>query len=90
MSKDATTAEIRKAYRAAALRWHPDKNADRREEAERKFVAIAAAYEVLSDDNSRAAYDRGGDALVPAPLPPEIVRRVRTVEALLVELSRLC
>ena len=64
VSKDATTAEIRKAYRAAALRWHPDKNADRREEAERKFVAIAAAYEVLSDDNSRAAYDRGGDALV--------------------------
>ena len=64
VSKDASQNEIRKAYRAAALRWHPDKNPDRREEAEKRFVAIAAAHEVLSDEQARAAYDRGGDALV--------------------------
>ena len=64
VSKDASTADIRRAYRAAALRWHPDKNPDRREEAEKKFVEVAAAYEVLSDDNARAAYDRGDNALV--------------------------
>lgn len=64
VSKDASAAEIRKAYRAAALRWHPDKNPDNREEAEKRFVAVASAYEVLSDESTRAAYDRGGDALV--------------------------
>lgn len=62
--KDASPAEIKKAYRAAALKWHPDKNPDNREEAEKRFVAIAAAYEVLSDENKREMYDRGGDALV--------------------------
>ena len=60
VSKDASPAEIRKAYRSAALRWHPDKNPDNREEAERKFVEVAAAYETLSDERARAAYDRGG------------------------------
>ena len=64
VTKDASAADIRKAYRAAALRWHPDKNPDNREEAEQRFVAIAAAHEVLSDEQARAAYDRGGDALV--------------------------
>ena len=48
-----------------ALRWHPDKCRDvPREEAERKFVRIGAAYQVLSHEQKRAAYDRGGDALV--------------------------
>ena len=64
VAQDASIAEIRKAYRAAALRWHPDKNPDDRERAERKFVEVAAAYEVLSDEASRAAYDRGGDSVV--------------------------
>ena len=58
--RDASSAAIRKAYRAAALRWHPDKNPENREEAERKFIDVAAAYEVLSDERSRAAYDAGG------------------------------
>ena len=65
VSRDASLEEIRKAYRKLALRWHPDKCRDvPREEAERKFVRIGAAYEVLSDEQKRAAYDRGGDALV--------------------------
>ncbi|EOD04521.1 hypothetical protein EMIHUDRAFT_72089, partial [Emiliania huxleyi CCMP1516] len=58
--RGATTSEIKRAYRALALRWHPDKNPGDREAAEAKFVAISAAAEVLCDDQKRAAYDRGG------------------------------
>lgn len=38
-------------YRKLALKWHPDKNLDKKEEAERKFKEINEAYEVLSDGN---------------------------------------
>uniref|UniRef100_A0A7S3RQW5 J domain-containing protein n=1 Tax=Emiliania huxleyi TaxID=2903 RepID=A0A7S3RQW5_EMIHU len=61
--RGATTSEIKRAYRALALRWHPDKNPGDREAAEAKFVAISAAAEVLCDDQKRAAYDRGGSAM---------------------------
>ena len=60
----ASASDIRKAYRSLALRHHPDKNPGAREEAERRFVAISAAYETLSDESARAAYDRGGMDLV--------------------------
>jgi len=60
VSRDASQAEIRKAYRRAALAAHPDKNPDDREAAEKKFVRIAQAYEVLSDEDRRAQYDEGG------------------------------
>lgn len=39
-------------YRKQALRWHPDKNPDSKEEAERRFKEIAEAYEVLSDSKT--------------------------------------
>ena len=60
VKKDATEAEIRKAYRKLALKWHPDKNQDNREEAEEKFKKINEAYSVLSDKNKRRQYDHGG------------------------------
>eukprot|EP00928_Gymnodinium_smaydae_P081286 TRINITY_DN64833_c0_g1_i1.p1 TRINITY_DN64833_c0_g1~~TRINITY_DN64833_c0_g1_i1.p1 ORF type:complete len:292 (+),score=59.46 TRINITY_DN64833_c0_g1_i1:93-878(+) len=63
VARGASQAEIRRAYRALALRWHPDKNPGNREEAERRFVDVAAAYEVLSDERARSAYDRGGQDL---------------------------
>lgn len=57
--RDATAKDIKKAYRQLALEWHPDKNADNKEEAEKKFQDISEANEVLSDPELRAKYDRG-------------------------------
>ncbi|PHT71873.1 DnaJ protein P58IPK -like protein [Capsicum annuum] len=61
VSKTASVSEIKKAYKKLALQWHPDKNVDNREEAENKFREIAAAYEVLGDEDKRTRYDQGED-----------------------------
>nr|GMD36676.1 DnaJ protein P58IPK homolog [Ipomoea batatas] len=61
ISKTSSASEIKKAYKKLALQWHPDKNADNSEEAEAKFREIAAAYEVLGDEDKRTRYDRGED-----------------------------
>ena len=61
VSKSATAEEIKKAYRKKAIQYHPDKNPGD-EEAEDKFKEAAEAYEVLSDENKRARYDRYGHA----------------------------
>jgi DnaJ family protein C protein 3 len=57
--RTASKKEIKKAYREQALKWHPDKNRDNPEEAEPMFQDIAEAYEVLSDEELKAKYDRG-------------------------------
>jgi len=57
---DATSGDIRAAYRRLALQWHPDKNPTNHELATTKFKQISAAYEVLSDTAKRSAYDRRG------------------------------
>ena len=59
ISKNATAAEIKKAYRKKAIEFHPDKNPDDAT-AEAKFKEAAEAYEVLSDDNKKARYDQFG------------------------------
>ncbi|ORX50280.1 DnaJ-domain-containing protein [Piromyces finnis] len=61
LSETATDAEIKKAYRKEALRWHPDKNQDRLEEANEHFKLISEAYEVLKDPEQRAIYNKYGD-----------------------------
>jgi molecular chaperone DnaJ len=57
VSKDASAEEIKRAYRAAALRYHPDR-AGGDAEAEKKFKEVAEAYDTLGDENKRRAYDR--------------------------------
>jgi molecular chaperone DnaJ len=59
ISKSASEAEIKKAYRKKAIEFHPDKNPGNKE-AEEKFKAAAEAYEVLSDPQKKAKYDQYG------------------------------
>jgi molecular chaperone DnaJ len=59
LGKSASADEIKKAYRKVAIQFHPDKNPDNKE-AEEKFKEAAEAYEVLSDADKRAKYDRFG------------------------------
>lgn len=58
--RSASPEDIKKAYRKKALQWHPDKNPDNKEFAEKKFKEVAEAYEVLSDKHKREIYDRYG------------------------------
>ncbi|GAA5913290.1 hypothetical protein JCM6882_000055 [Rhodosporidiobolus microsporus] len=73
---NADDAAIKKAYRKAAIKWHPDKNPGN-EEAAAKFQEISEAYTILSDSNARAVYDKhgkqsamgeaGGEEVMPNP-----------------------
>ena len=59
VAKGASADEIKKAYRKMAMQYHPDRNQGDKE-AEHKFKEISEAYEVLKDEQKRAAYDRFG------------------------------
>ncbi|XP_060810105.1 dnaJ homolog subfamily C member 3 [Amyelois transitella] len=70
VKRTATKQEIIKAYRKAAQKWHPDSyQGDEKKVAEKKFIDIAAAKEVLTDPEKRAQFDAGVD-----PLDPEAQR----------------
>lgn len=61
VSKDASADDIKKAYRKAAMKYHPDRNPGDKT-AEEKFKEAGEAYEVLSDADKRARYDQYGFA----------------------------
>ena len=60
VAKTASQDDIKKAFRKLAMKYHPDRNPDNREEAEAKFKEAKAAYDILSDEQKRAHYDRYG------------------------------
>lgn len=61
VERDVSKADLKKAYRRVAMKYHPDRNPDD-SEAEAKFKEASEAYEVLSDQNKRNAYDQYGHA----------------------------
>ena len=62
VSRDASEADLKKAYRRLAMKHHPDRNTEDSDAAEAKFKEAKEAHEVLSDANKRAAYDQYGHA----------------------------
>lgn len=64
--KSSTQAEIKKAYRKLALKWHPDRHQadadDKKKVAEENFKTLSEAYEILSDETKRRKYDQFGKA----------------------------
>ncbi len=69
VGRDASDAEIKKAFRGLALRYHPDRNPDS-PKAEERFREVAEAYKALSDPAERARYDRLGPLYRPDGRPP--------------------
>ena len=76
VAQDASDEDLKKAYRKAALTWHPDRHVNNAEEATEKFKEISTANDVLSDPKERKWYDdhresilRGGDGEGESPVP---------------------
>ena len=61
VARNASSQEIKKAYRKLAMKYHPDRNTDN-PDTEEKFKVIQEAYAILSDEQKRAAYDQFGHA----------------------------
>ena len=61
VKNDASADDIKKAYRKLAMKFHPDQNKDN-PEAEEKFKEINEAYDILKDEQKRAAFDRYGSS----------------------------
>lgn len=61
VDRNATPEDLKKAYRKQALKWHPDRNPNNKEEAEEKFKDIGEAYSVLNDPKKKQIYDQVGE-----------------------------
>jgi molecular chaperone DnaJ len=81
VQKDSSKAEIEKAYRKLALKFHPDRNPDD-SSAAKKFTEVTEAYEVLSDDDKRSQYDQYGFATDDGEMPHYQYQHVDLDEAL--------
>ena len=70
VARSADEEAIKKAYRKAAMKHHPDRNPNNKEAAEAKFKEISEAYEVLSDKQKRAIFDQVGEEGLKGTGPP--------------------
>ena len=61
VKRGANDQELKRAFRKKSMIWHPDKNPDKKEVAEKKFMEINTAYQVLSDKEKRQIYDQYGE-----------------------------
>ena len=67
---------LKSRYYMKALRYHPDKNIDNKEEAENKFKEISEAYEILSDDEKKYNYDNGKNIIIQNHNPFDIFENI--------------
>eukprot|EP01133_Synstelium_polycarpum_P019013 gene19013-22759_t len=63
VEKSCSPTEIKRAFKKLAIKYHPDKAESQTEEAQKLYVDITEAYEILSDNDKRERYDRGEDVL---------------------------
>ena len=61
LNHDCTESDIRNAYKRLALKYHPDKNVENKQESEQKFKEISEAYQILIDTNKKNIYDSTGN-----------------------------
>ncbi len=76
INKKATKEEIKAAYKKLALKYHPDKNQTKKEEAEEKFKEVSEAYEILSDESKRCNYDNGCNVIIDGVNPFDLYKNL--------------
>lgn len=76
VNKSSNKEEIKTAYKKLALKYHPDKNIDNKEEAENKFKEISEAYEILSDEEKKYNYDNGKNIIIQNHNPFDIFENI--------------
>jgi DnaJ family protein B protein 4 len=76
VSKSANNEEIKKAYRKLAMKWHPDRNPNNKDLAEKEFKKISDAYSILSDPKKKNNYDNYGTSDINDLKPEDIFQNV--------------